>query len=229
MTTKAACRLSTIFSYLMLTLVVGVTGCANNNVSITDKHTHSSRVKLTKDVNSWLSFSADAATTQGSGVSLVRPGENIIRSNIQISGPARLDQDFDLDTLDAKVGFRVLNTNLAQMKIKTGVEYVDFELGFDDGAIVQTYNGESVAVLAALEAEFPVNPSWSIHSYLQSSFAISGDATRLHKLGLGLTYSLNENIKFVLGGFGWNYSSDSSVSDIEVEVSGLSYGMEFSF
>ena len=226
MTTMNKKNIAILIARGLFTFTVCWLCACSTQVDIKDKGRYLPYLKTTKKVNSWLSVSGEIEHTNGRGKSILESNQHIDISDLDINGPANLTHKISFDGVNLMAEFQVLNTDLATMKILSGFQTTRLDYLVDDSFNQYSQTSQSVVGTGGLVANFPISERFSFTADIRSGVSINGDLAILHKYKAGFLYRLSDSIELGIQGFKWEYDNDEFHSPINIELSGLAYGLE---
>ena len=204
-------------------------GCFSSTLNVKDNSASIPSFKSSFGINDKLSVEIDIAKTEGDGNYFLPNGEEIDIDATSITGPATLQNYFELQTAFAGVGIKLLDKSRISLNLLAGIRNVSMDLSINPGATPNQFEASSVGPSARFEAVLPFSNGLGSIIHISHTFFESGDNGDFSDWGINLTYQFHNNAYLFAGWQNWGYRNTAHLSDIDLEASGASYGIKLTF
>jgi hypothetical protein len=172
-------------------------------------------------------FEFDIAYGHGESDQTIDAGEDVDFAGTQIFGPAKVDSEYDLAAVRARVTFGA-DFGTFRFEGTTGLGANHFDLRVSSGALEDRDHTTSLGFLLGLRGAAMPTP-WSEFYVTVEEFlgAGSGDPVEVSMVEVGVTLTPPDlGAGLVLGWRRWRYLEERSGSDVNLQLSGLMLGVE---
>ena len=175
-------------------------------------------------------FEFDVAYGHGESDQTIEAGEDVDFAGTVVFGPAKIDSEYDLTTVRARVTFGP-DFGAFRFEGTTGLGANHFALRVNSGPFEEHDHTTSLGLLLGLRGAV-VPMTWSEFYVTVEEFlgAGSGDAVQVSMVEVGVTLTPTDlGAGFVLGWRRWHYLEERNGSDVNLELSGLMVGVELKY
>ncbi len=221
---------------LVAICLASIAGCSNNPVNvdldIEDKNVPNGVLRANKSINSWFSINTEIAHRKGKDRQDIDINGRLNFGNQIINGSESFKHDFELGTGKLIADFTVLNDSRVKLHLGVGLLYSSLSLdtkGSSAGNIDLDENSTDPVVEFRVAVPFSERIEGQLRLSTANTFNVSGSDTRVNDASIEIAYKLTENFNMFAGWYTTSFNNEKYRSDIQIESSGIRYGIGLNF